>query len=195
MHLVDVECKHVETAPSTNDQYELSLSRTEDDGIRHFAGWLAKIYAKKYPNLGNHTKDLVIKNNRTQPSWVQMLSYGGLIEPAEFFVKMVKLLECEFNKYHGEKDIKRGRNVTANFELYVKKQNIYPEIVKSFAKVRTFIRIKFLNALLLEEKDRKRRELLKKRKSMHSHTEPPSKRIKINDSAKRKRMRKAAKYV
>ncbi|KAJ8974062.1 hypothetical protein NQ317_016199 [Molorchus minor] len=58
---------------------------SESDGLRYLAGYVAKKLLPKHPNLGDPTKEIP---NGTIPSWLQYLSFGGLIEPNEQFLEI-----------------------------------------------------------------------------------------------------------
>lgn len=76
-----------------------------------------------------------------------LISFGGLIQPPDYFLNIIDDLEIQFQKFHGKRGIKTGKCVvtrTANF-LSKNCTDIDSEIVHEFSRQRIFIRIKYLN--------------------------------------------------
>jgi hypothetical protein len=60
-----------------------------DDAISYFAGWLAFKFKDKYPAL-SAPREANILHNYSLPTWIQQLSFGGLVTPSDDFLKLVK---------------------------------------------------------------------------------------------------------
>lgn len=78
------------TLSSEHDNDEINnISEITDHSLEYIAGYLAKKIKSSNPPLGDYTYK--IKNhNYHLPSWVQQLSYGGLIKPTPEWHKKVK---------------------------------------------------------------------------------------------------------
>ena len=140
---------------------------SEKDGLIYIAGYLGKRHLTKYPHLGQFTyktDEATSLHSYNMPSWLQSLSYGGLVQPSNEWVEQVNTMESYFQKFHKNK-FKRGKGIIARTGKYIRKylNDIPPELVKEFCRQRIFIRIKFLNLkkeTKLRRKDRFTRYLL-----------------------------------
>lgn len=94
---------------------------SEIDGLQYIAGFIAKKYLKMHPELGNFTYKNKSLHNYAIPSWVQHLSFGGLIEPSALWKEEIDNLEKHFNKYHKNKQLRNGTNVIKKTADYLKK--------------------------------------------------------------------------
>ncbi len=139
----------VETQPL----YSFDCTR---EGLSYIAGFLAYKLSDEYPDLGTKTSNSSRQQQLKFP-WLAALSRGGLIQPSEEFFQQIQVLEKLFNQIHGN-EITRNTDVVQSFLNCALKQNlsIHPKICLRFAKTRVFIRLKFLNHLLLKEKGKKR---------------------------------------
>lgn len=77
------------------------------------------------------------------PSWVQHLSYGGLIQPSTEWLNKVHTMNKHFLKYNGKKQQFKKREivVTNLVERISRKEDIPVHLVHTFVKLRTIIRI------------------------------------------------------
>ncbi|KAB0805345.1 hypothetical protein PPYR_02315 [Photinus pyralis] len=151
------------SSESTASDAPLRKSWVEDDGTQYLAGFIAKKFIHKYPYLGGHSykdEEALNLHSYAMPSWVQSLSFGGLIQPSAEWMRQMQVMETYFIKFHkdnfspGKIIIKRTTNYIIK-KLQKKKIDVPYELVKSFSKQRIFIRIKYLN-LKRECTDRKR---------------------------------------
>lgn len=112
--------------------------------MQYIAGYIAKKYQKDCPQLGVPVK--INEHDYNLPTWVEHLSYGGLIKPTDDWLNIVIKLNRSFEKYHGESGIKRGKNVVYNLLKIVKlKYNVSLKVIKTFLKLRTKIKINYFN--------------------------------------------------
>jgi len=79
---------------NTTDENELQNSKTEmgQHAIEYLAGWMAKKYRLKLPEIGSTTTELMKDNhdhNHVIPSWINHLSCVGLIVPSSDFENIV----------------------------------------------------------------------------------------------------------
>lgn len=149
------------TSTSTTSSASRSGRASVSDGLIYLAGFLAKQNLTKRPYLvtfTHTTKDLTF---HAMPSWLQSLSFDGLIEPSSEWLSQVKIMEKYFQKYH-KKQFQEGKNIIKRTTEYItKKMNkpniITDELISAFSRQRVFVRIKYLNA-------KKEKMMLRKRK-------------------------------
>lgn len=142
------ECDSINTSydHQEEDKNEMSL-----DAVEYLAGWVAKKYRYKYPELGS-TSTEVNKTSKDHdyliPSWLNYLSYGGLIIPSINFKQMILRVENLFKKFTKNK-IPKTPNVVNRITRMIYNRMItdekYKPVIKTCVKQRIFIRIKFLN--------------------------------------------------
>lgn len=100
---------HVNDESICSSSSSMSSARTQQDiieknGLTYIAGSLAKQKLKTYSNLGRYTKQNEVNQMHSYaiPSWIQNLSFGGLIEPSEEWNTQVKRMERYFVNYHND---------------------------------------------------------------------------------------------
>lgn len=135
-----------------------NAEETTNDALEYIAGYLAKKYKDVLPNLGDFTHKISQEHLYNIPSWVQQLSYGGLIKPSKEFFKKVKAWNSYFQTYHGE-SFRSGPGVVKKLaKKILKKECGYPcKVIEAFCKLRTIIRINFRNLKAKHEKALKRK--------------------------------------
>ncbi|KAI5704495.1 hypothetical protein M8J75_006003 [Diaphorina citri] len=134
-------------ANSTIDLPDELSSSAEADGLCYVAGYLARKYKEKFPNLGTISRGQG-HHDYSIPSWIQHLSFGGLTEPSPEWMDQVNSMEKCFLSLHGNDFAFKGKIVeeTTNYVgKYCGENNIPYELVKGFCRQRIFIRIKYLN--------------------------------------------------
>jgi len=145
-------------APIPNDGEQQS-SQMEDDGLLYVAGWLAKKF-KKTHNLGDYTYKLKIDHSYTNTTWIQQLSYGGLIQPNENFMGLINQWNSMFLNHHGSLLMKgTGLMQTLSNKIHALFPTVDKKIIIAFVRIRTFIRMKTLNKeieIAASQKARKR---------------------------------------
>lgn len=77
---------------STNNNHLRILIQliSESDKLLYIAGYIAKKFLKHKPHLRLHTKNV---RDQNVPTWLQYLSFGGLIQPSDSFLTIIDLLE------------------------------------------------------------------------------------------------------
>lgn len=94
--------------------------------------------------MGDFTYKLNNDHSYNIPSWVQQLSFGGLIKPSSEKLQKIKIYNAYF-EYH-ENSIRRGPRVVSKLTNKIKKKDDMPlKLIYSFCKCRTIIRINFNN--------------------------------------------------
>ncbi|XP_046683531.1 uncharacterized protein LOC124369548 [Homalodisca vitripennis] len=143
-----------------NNEEENEITECPDivEGAQNYlAGWVAKKHLKKYPFLGDYTYKSE-SSPANERSWIRHLSKGGLVEPSEQWIQISQVCEQEFNIFHGEKRIKKDINIVKDLVAKVsQKVEHFPlEVITSYIKMRTIIRMKDLNLNLCATKFKKR---------------------------------------
>lgn len=146
---------------SSGSSFLSGREESEKDGLSYIAGYLAKKHREKYPSLGTYTyetKDTTSLHTYAVPSWIQNLSYGGLIEPSETWLAQVMSMEKYFVKLHKE-TFSNPKKIVKNTSNYIsnKLKDIPKDLVISFCRQRVFVRIKYLNLKSEENKCEKRK--------------------------------------
>ena len=104
-----------ETVYENNLQPESSTinvtNQSEEDGLMYVAGYVAHKFRDKYPDLGDHTNKLQVQHDYLLPTWVKHLSYGGLINPSQSWIRNFQIISSSFTIFHGENNIQRGKNI------------------------------------------------------------------------------------
>lgn len=80
------------------------------------------------------------------PSWVQHLSFGGLIKPSDKWMSDVKSMETLFQAFHGQ-NILKGKNVILKTIKFIKmnSSDIEEKLIQIFVRQRLYLRLKYLN--------------------------------------------------
>lgn len=161
---IDVNLSESNDESSSSDPtlgtFQMAVTKaSEADGLHYVAGYIAKKFVKKIPELGNYTHELQTKNinNYSVPTWIQHLSFGGLIEPSDMWKKEIQNLEVAFINFHTNGNIRRGKSIIKRTANYLKKEsNFFEDAVEEFAKQRVFMRIKHLNMINKENQHKRR---------------------------------------
>ena len=132
-------------------------------GLSYVMGFIARKFAKEFPDLGSKTGHLPYDPYfYTQSHWIFHLSEGGLTAPSDQFLNDGKEFERLFNEFHGlRSNINRGEWVISRFTDVLKEkfgEKYDSKVLALFSKTRTFIRIRDLN---LEYIQRKREKVAK----------------------------------
>jgi hypothetical protein len=118
---------------------------TTDDAFEYIAGFIAKKFKNTHPQLGDFTYRIKSDNAYSLPSWVQQLSFGGLIKPSTDFLTTIKRWNKYFEIFHGENKLRKKPLVVKKLALKIKKrENLSFDVIKLFCKLRTVIRINYL---------------------------------------------------
>jgi len=123
------------------------------DALEYLAGWVAKKYKLQFPELGSTTTLYNAAQNEnghdyTMPSWINHLSYGGLILPSHNFKTHIFRIERLFKKIT-KQQIPKGPKVVKNLSKKIIKrmemEEKYNPVVETYVKQRVLIRMKYSN--------------------------------------------------
>lgn len=123
------------------------LTELEKDCIEYVTGYVASRYATEYPWLCN--KEVC------GSSWIQHISRGNLTTPSPILLKCSIILEHIFNNFHGKGCIKKEPKVMTKVnnllmnELKKENLNLPVKVVECLVRTRTFIRLNYLNKIIL----------------------------------------------
>lgn len=145
-----------------NEQFELILSdkpeeafarplESEDEHLMYLAGWLAEKFKNKFPYLGS---TLTETQSNKIPSYVPYLLHVKHKIPSVKFIENVVSMNDLFNEYHNGLDTLRAeKNIVRDFSLLLTKRSIdLPrEVIMSFSKQKTLLRVKYLNSYIVNE--------------------------------------------
>ncbi|KAJ8938914.1 hypothetical protein NQ314_011290 [Rhamnusium bicolor] len=161
--LEDVADSSPSSSSTSSGMSSVSRMASEKDGLLYIAGYLAKKHLKDHPYIGQYTyesKEVINLHSYSIPSWIESLSFGGLIQPSDKWAQQVEKMEKYFNKFHKE-NFRQGKHIVKRTINYITKKvsemQISHELIKSFCRQRVFIRIKFLNMKRHEYKLGKRK--------------------------------------
>lgn len=143
----------------------------DNDAVEYLAGWVAKKHRFNIPGIGSTTTQ-VNKNNIKNtlghdyeiPSWINHVSYGGLIEPSSEFKKIIFRIERLFNKFT-KNTINKGPNIvkqlTNKILCRMEIEDKWKPSIQTYIKQRILIRMKYYNqnALLLKKKNKAKIQL------------------------------------
>uniref|UniRef100_A0A2H8TYU1 Transposable element P transposase n=1 Tax=Melanaphis sacchari TaxID=742174 RepID=A0A2H8TYU1_9HEMI len=143
---------------SENEFTITNKDEMELDAIEFLAGWVALKYKSKIPEIGCMTvfnesnKDMI-------PSWMNHLSYNGLMIPSNDFKKIISRVEWLFNKFT-KHQIPKGSNVVAKLtskifsRMSIEKK--FKGAIQIYIKQRIIIRMKYSNYRIQLKKQKKK---------------------------------------
>jgi len=141
-----------ESSISSEKQCVNKLEMT-NDAVEYLAGWIAKKYQLKFPELGSITSKSSYdksshEHNYSVPSWISHLSYGGLIVPSNNFKTNILRIERLFKKIT-KQQIPKGlgvvKNLTKKIISRIDMEKKYNIVIQSYIKQRILIRMKYYN--------------------------------------------------
>jgi hypothetical protein len=110
---------------------------------------------KDHPELGQKTAEIPILTKNTAP-WISVLSRGGLVVPSEPFLEQIYEMEKLFRSIHNDSISLQPKVITNFHKILINKfPSLSRELLKKYARTRTFIRIRFLNSQLKSIEDDK----------------------------------------
>jgi len=151
-----------------NENMRLS-ERCEFGGQDNLAGFIAKKLSKKFPGLVLTAPEKV----REPLSWSQHISNGGLHVPSYTLLNLTRDWNKYFLIFHNSTSAKvkvnRMRRVTSTLSSRISADfpSFDSELIEAYVKMRTFIRIQFLNEKI-KQKKHKNRNLRKKKQFVKS---------------------------
>jgi len=171
-----------DTASEDYDPQNINDHQNENemaiDGIEYLAGWVAKKFKLTFPEIGCTTTELNKKkslpdHDYIMPSWINHLSYGGLITPSNDFRNIIIRVERLFNKFT-KHEVPKGPNVVSKLTNKIFSRMMVDEkfkrVIKVYIKQRVIIRMKYSNyhmrSLKLQKNKTRLNKLNKLRKLM-----------------------------
>lgn len=131
------------------------------DAVEYLAGWVAKIFRLKFPELGSTTTEQHLNKSSHGHDyvilpWINHLSYGSLTVPSDEFKNNIFRIERLFNKITKHK-IPEGqvvKNLTKKIFNRMEMPEKYYPVVQKYVKQRILIRMKYLkyHSVLLNKK-------------------------------------------
>jgi len=70
----------------------------EDEGLKYVAGYVAYRFKSTYPHLGDETREMPITSSG---DWIQFISRGKCTYPSKDIIAAARIMNIEFEKYHG----------------------------------------------------------------------------------------------
>ena len=147
---------------STVSSSDLKLPEQDGDGLQYIMGYIAKSYHKKFRELklGEFTFKMTTDHSYSNPpSFVQLLSVGGLFAPSESFLKQGNKMEKIFLKFNREGSICKKKGIFTRLTKTIKRRipESPEEIIKKFVKQRVIVRMRYKNMLIMNEKNIKKK--------------------------------------
>lgn len=141
-----------DTDTNSDDNEKSNINEMTEDAVEYLAGWIAKKYRQKFPELGGTTTEAKVKSidehDYLLPSWIDCLSYGGLIVPSNNFKKHLFRAERIFKKTTKQK-IPKGPTVVKQLLHKIMNgmdiEEKYRPVIHTLVRQRIFIRMKYAN--------------------------------------------------
>ena len=160
----------VEKVDDLEDKYDATI----EEGREWLCGWIALKFKSVYPHLQVPKDQMSTVSEEHQysekppHSFVEYVSYGGLVVPSKEFLTISEILDAIFEKMNGN-DFIRVPGILA--DLCKKAETVLtaaqksitpPDVVKRYFKLRICIRVKYKNQNLKETKLRNKLKQLEK---------------------------------
>jgi hypothetical protein len=141
---------------SFNDGMTMRQSM-EFGGEEKLLGYIVMKLKSKFPELILPSE----LESRQPQSWTQFVSRGGLHLPSYDFLNLARRWNSYFEAFHNSNNkwkLNKSPGVlnTLSDRISSEFPTVDIEIIKRFVKIRTFIRIKFLNEVIQQAKHKKR---------------------------------------
>lgn len=118
----------------------IEASECSLEGLRYIAGYIASWCASIDKSLGHASGKLIeLPEGPTRSGWIEKLSRGGLIVPADEWFEVVQQLEVVCLNFHGSRLCKEANVMKNPMRLSIAKfPNISEEVIIMYAKTRFF---------------------------------------------------------
>lgn len=100
INLTNVHSLNVDECDSSSAIEAVIEDIVIEEGLIYIAGYGAYRFRVKYPGLGVKTKNLP-PTEQSPLEWIRCISDGHLRYPSDDLVKVTKIVEEEFQKFHG----------------------------------------------------------------------------------------------
>ena len=122
----------------------------EQQGLGYIAGYIAHTFLKEHPEFGMKTHELGRINHAVDNTpHITAVSRGGLVKPADRFLKKVIRMENIFRSIHNTEPefIRKIKPMETALQLMQQDSqvNLPYKVIHKFARTRLYIRIKHLN--------------------------------------------------
>ena len=159
-----------------------SMTNPQTEGYLYWAGWLANKFRYKYrnDNFGLPTAELDRMDYTREfgevPAWIGALSKGGLTVPSKSFKKLLEKFELVFRDLHGDTlSYEKGIVCTLRETILarVPEAKNMPDVVRTYARSRFFLRLRHLNFLRKERLAEKKKERMAKKRAKQAAATGP----------------------
>lgn len=138
----------------------------EEESLRYIGGYIVRKFRVKYPHLGEQNADC--PSNRQ--SWIGYINRGALSYPSEDFMSQLLVMRNTFNEIHAL-SLKEGKDCvnTIAHKLKVDVHDLPSDVIRFFAKISVYFRMRHLNKDLklarkrgrsCRSEDKKRRKII-----------------------------------
>ena len=158
------------------------MTNPQTEGYLYWAGWLANKFRYKYrnDNFGLPTAELDRMDYTREfgevPAWIGALSKGGLTVPSKSFKKLLEKFELVFRDLHGDTlSYEKGIVCTLRETILARVQEAknMPDLVRTYARSRFFLRLRHLNFLRKERLAEKKKERMAKKRAKQAAATGP----------------------
>lgn len=132
----------------------------EEEALKYVAGYVAFRFKTKYSTLGTETRDMDVSSDI---DWLQFISRGKCIYPSEQWLQTARIVNTEFEKFHGttlrkEKWIFQTLQDLISSKLHT---DIPKEVILCLIRTRTYIRVNKMNRALVEKVRKRKKKMVK----------------------------------
>lgn len=134
-----------------SDQENSPSEVMEQETLRYIGGFIARNFIAKYPHLGVQHADCT-SNRQT---WISCRNRGSLYYPSDEFMSQLQAMRNMFNAVHGS-CLKEGKNCvkTTGDKIETAVHNLPQDVIKYFAKISVYFRMRELNRNIKFERKR-----------------------------------------
>lgn len=129
----------------------------ENEALIYVAGYVAHRFRHKYPDLGTPTKNLP-----TTDGWLSIISKGNCIYPSNDFQAAAVIMNEDFVKFHGQFFNRESHIFDKLTKIVLSKVTFPVAMISCLVRTRTYIRLRFINAIVkqqnCEKKDKKKKK-------------------------------------
>jgi THAP domain len=143
--------------PSSEIGAHVDYDEMQYQSLRYVAGFLAFKFLHKFPHLGVRTCWI---SENDLPDWIRAVSRGGLVVPSDNFVQLVQQFDQRFLQFSGKSGLHTCTDSISQLAAKIVREcdcsTIDGSLVLLFARTRSFIRLRFMNAQYESVRLRKR---------------------------------------
>ncbi|KYM93649.1 hypothetical protein ALC62_15751 [Cyphomyrmex costatus] len=127
----------------------------QEEGLKYIAGYAASRFANKYNHLGTPTEMVVNPQN----DWINYISKGRLISSSSELLEVAKIMNKEFQNYHGnfiQKSPGIFKIITDKVKEKIINTTIPREVLLCLIRTRTYIRVRIINKQISAENHKRK---------------------------------------